>query len=100
MIRIATSAFGRRAAKLFKVIKTGSKGLVPIIDIGFGIWEILEGKQKMAPGGIHNLINLQSRQITHRIADLAAAYTEVVGKTFIDLYLKPSYHSAVSPLEK
>ena len=40
----------------------------------------------MAPGGIHNQILLQSRQITHRIADLAAAYTEVVGKTFIDLH--------------
>ena len=43
----------------------------------------------MAPGGIHNQILLQSRQITHRIADLAAAYTEVVGKTFIALYPKP-----------
>ena len=43
----------------------------------------------MSPGGIHNQLLLQSRQITHRIADLAAAYTEVVGKTFIDLYPKP-----------
>ena len=62
------------------------KTAVPLIEIGFGIWEIVEGKKKMAPGGIHNQILLQSRQITHRIADLAAAYTEVVGKTFIDLY--------------
>ena len=66
------------------------KAVIPVIEIGFGVWEIMEGKEKMAPGGLHNQISLQSRQITHRIADLAAAYTEVVGKTFIDLYLKPS----------
>ena len=66
------------------------KAVIPVIEIGFGVWEIIEGKEKMAPGGLHNQIILQSRQITHRIADLAAAYTEVVGKTFIDLYLKPS----------
>ena len=42
----------------------------------------------MEPSGIHNKILLQSRQITHRIGDLAAAYTEIVGKSFIDLYPK------------
>ena len=66
------------------------KTAIPLMEIGFGVWEIVEGNKKMAPGGIHNQILLQTRQITHRIADLAAAYTEVVGKTFIDLYLKPS----------
>ena len=44
----------------------------------------------MKPGGIHNQILLQSRQIKRRIANLAAAYTEIVGKTFIDLYPKPA----------
>ena len=62
------------------------KTAIPLMEIGFGVWEIVEGNKKMAPGGIHNQILLQTRQITHRIADLAAAYTEVVGKTFIDLY--------------
>ena len=62
------------------------KAAIPFTEIGFGVWEILEGKKKMAPGGIHNQILLQSRQIIHRIADLAAAYTEFVGKTFIHLY--------------
>ena len=42
----------------------------------------------MEPGGMHNQFLLQSRQITHRIGDLAAAYTVIVGKSFIDLYLK------------
>ena len=66
------------------------KEAIPFTEIGFGVWEILEGKEKMGPGGIQNQIILQSLQITHRIVDLAAAYTEVVGKTFIDLNLKPS----------
>ena len=66
------------------------KEAIPFTEIGFGVWEILEGKEKMGPGGIHNQLILQSQQITRRIADLAAAYTEVVGKTFIDLNLKPS----------
>jgi len=83
LTRIASSQFGLRAAKFFKATKTGIKvvfkAAIPFTEIGFGIWEILLGKEKMAPGGIHNQILLQSRQIIHRIADLAAAYTEVVG---------------------
>jgi hypothetical protein len=83
LTRIAKSEFGKRASKFFKLAKKTSsivfKIAVPIVETAFGAWEILEGKEKMKPGGIHNQILLQSRQIKHRIANLAAAYTHIVG---------------------
>ena len=84
----ALSTFGQRMknSKLFKLKQAGKIAgktvayLAQFASIGFGIWEIVDGKESMKTAGISSSILLKAKQLDFRMTSLISDYEEIVGK--------------------
>ena len=83
----AKSTFAVRAGKVFKSVgKIGGKIIsiaAPMIDIGFGIWDIIDGTKKLEIGGISDNIHAHSTTLSFRMQEITNIYTAATGNHLI-----------------
>jgi len=79
----AKSTFAVRAGKCFKTAgKIGGKIIsiaAPMLDIGFGIWDIIDGTKQLERGGISNNVHVHSTTLSFRMQEIANIYTAATG---------------------
>ena len=86
---VAKSTFAVRAGKFFKFKTVGKAGgrilsvVAPMLDIGFGIWDIIDGTKKLERGGISNNVHAHSTTLSFRMQETANIYTAATGNHLI-----------------
>ena len=82
------SKLGRSLASASsKSISSTVSKILPFLDIGLGIWDVLNGKEKLR-GGMSHVIRESAKTLNYQVDTMVGAYKELMGKpkTVFNLY--------------